>query len=244
MGTFLNLGSPVVAEICARGGFDWVLVDLEHGMVGDDHLLPMLLAITGRGAAAIVRVESGTRPRIGRVLDLGAEGVMVPQVHGAREAAEVAAWMRYQPAGQRGVALFTRGMDYGAGGHAAVATRHERLLGIVQVESRAAVAEAQAMAAIEGVDVLFVGPTDLSHALGVPGQLDSPAYEEAIREVAEAARGAGKAAGVLLWAPTEVPWYLALGYTFFALSSDGTILDRAVRTALADARAALPGHRS
>jgi 2-keto-3-deoxy-L-rhamnonate aldolase RhmA len=244
VGTFLILGSPAIAEICARGGFDWVLVDLEHGMVGDDHLLPVLLAITGRGAAALVRVESGARSRVGRALDLGAEGVMVPQVQSAEEAADVAGWLRYQPGGQRGIALFTRGMDYGSMGHAAVASRHEQLVGIVQVESRAALAAARDIAAIEGVDVLFVGPTDLSHSLGVPGRLDDRAFEEAIAEVAAAAREAGKAAGVFVWDPTDVPRYLALGYTFLALSSDGSIIERAMRSALADVRAAVASNAS
>lgn len=242
LGTFLMLGSPAVAEVCARGGFDWVVIDLEHGMVGDDHLLPMLMALKGTDATPLVRVEAGSRPRVGRVLDLGAGGVVVPQVHSAAEAAEVAAWLRYQPGGQRGLALFTRGMEYGARGHAGAATRHEEILGIVQVESRAAVAAAPDMASIDGVDVLFVGPTDLSHALGAPGRIDDPAFEAAVRSVAQAARGHGKAAGVMIWDPADAARYAALGYTFFSISSDGSILDRAMRRALADTRATLSTH--
>jgi 4-hydroxy-2-oxoheptanedioate aldolase len=237
-GTFLNLGSPAAAEVCALSGADWLLIDLEHGMVGDDHLLPMLLACKGTPATPIVRVESAARARIGRVLDLGAAGVMVPQVRSAAEAADVAAWLRYQPGGQRGVALFTRGMAYGARGHADVAARHEELLGIVQVETRSALDEADAIAAIDGVDVLFVGPTDLSHALGVPGRLDDPAYDAAMRRVADAARAHDKAAGVLLWGPADVGRYADAGYTFFAISSEGSILDRAMRSALSEARSA------
>lgn len=241
LGTFVILGSPPAVEIAARAGFDWLLIDLEHGMVGDDHLLPMLMALKGTDATPIVRVESGTRARVGRVLDLGAEGVMVPQVHSPEEAAEVAAWLRYQPGGQRGVALFTRGLAYGSGGHAAVEDRHEDLLGIVQIESRRALESVEEIAAVEGVDVLFVGPTDLSHALGIPGHVEDPRFEAATSRVALAARNNGKAAGVLLWSPADAARYAALGYTFLAISSDGSILDRAMRVALADTRAAASG---
>lgn len=235
IGAFLVVPSPATVEICARS-LDWVLIDLEHGMATEADLPAMLMATNGTGATPLVRVESGTRPRVGRVLDLGAQGVMVPQVHSAAEARDVAGWLRTQPAGQRGVALFTRGMEYGARGHDGVASRHEELLGIVQIESAAAVAAADEMARIDGVDVLFVGPTDLTHALGIPGRIDEPAYEEAIRTVAAATRAAGKAAGVLLWKPEDVGRYAAMGFTFFGLSSEGMILDRAIRAAAGTAR--------
>jgi 2-dehydro-3-deoxyglucarate aldolase/4-hydroxy-2-oxoheptanedioate aldolase len=130
-------------------------------------------------------------------------------------------------------------MEYGARGHAGAADRHRELLGIVQVESRAALDEVEAMAAVEGIDVLFVGPTDLSHALGVPGRIDDPSYDAAIRRVAAAARAQGKAAGVLVWGPDDATRYREAGYTFFAIASDGSILDRAMRAALGQARAAL-----
>jgi len=240
IGAFLVVPSPATVEICARS-LDWVLIDLEHGMATESDLPAMLMATKGTAATPLVRVEVGSRPRVGRVLDLGAQGVMVPQVHSTEDAAAVARWLRTQPAGERGIALFTRGMDYGARGHAGVATRHEDLLGIVQIESAAAVESAPEMARIDGVDVLFVGPTDLTHALGIPGRIDEPAYDRAIRRVASATRAAGKAAGVLVWKPEDVGRYAAMGYTFFGLSSEGMLLDRAVRAASDVARDAAAG---
>jgi 4-hydroxy-2-oxoheptanedioate aldolase len=219
-------------EIASRSGLDWLLVDLEHGFTTETTLVPMLLAAKGSGVTSLVRVESGTRIRVGRALDLGAQGVMVPQVHSADDADAVVRWMRTQPAGERGIAMFTRGMGYGSVGHGGVSTRHEDLVGIIQIESQGALDDLDLIAATEGVDVLFVGPTDLTHALGVPGQIDQPVYQEAISRVATAARANGKAAGVLLWKPEDVAAYAALGFTFFGLSSEAMILDRAIRSAL------------
>ncbi len=116
--------------------------------------------------------------------------------------------------------------------------RNQEIVGIVQIESGAAVSAAAEMAAIDGVDVLFVGPTDLSHALGIRGRIDHPDFEAALRQVANAARENGKAAGVMLWKPEEAAWYGSLGYTFFSFSTDGALLNGAVRAAVQAGRAA------
>jgi 4-hydroxy-2-oxoheptanedioate aldolase len=237
-GMFMFSTSPFAAEVVARTGLDWVLVDLEHGTADDSDLVNMTMAISGAGATPLVRVEQGERIRVGRALDRGARGVMVPQVNSADGARDVARWMRTQPTGQRGVALFTRGMDFGSRGHEGVASAHEDLLTIVQIESPAAVSVVEDIAAIDGIDVLFVGPADLTHALGIPGQLDHPAYTEAVTRVGRAAAKAGKAAGVLVWKPEDVGGYAAQGFSFFALTSEMTILDRAARHALDSARRA------
>ncbi len=237
---FMFTTSPIAAEVLARSGMDWVLIDLEHGSSDESDLIPLSMAIAGAGAAPLVRVETGARIRIGHALDRGARGIMVPQVQSADDARTVARRMRTQPAGERGIALFNRGMGYGASGHDGVATIHEELVTIVQVESREAVADVEGIAAVDGIDVLFVGPADLSHALGVPGNIDHPDYDAAIARVGRAAIDAGKAAGVLVWNPEDVGRYAAQGFTFFAISSEANILDRAARQALDSAhRAAL-----
>lgn len=249
-GTFLFTGSMVAAEICARSGLDWVLIDQEHGGGTEADLLPQLAAIQAAGAipgsapdqgraAALVRVEQATRLRLARALDLGAEGIMVPQVNDAATARQVVSWLRYPPAGVRGVALGTRGLGYGTGGHPAVDRHNERVTCIVQVETGAAVETADEMAAIDGIDCLFVGPTDLTHALGVRGDIAHPMYRDAITAVADAARRHGKAAGVMLWAPADAAGYADLGYTLFSLSNDAAILDRALRGLLQSGREAI-----
>ena len=237
-GTFMIASSPGITEVVARSGLDWVLIDLEHGMAAESDLVPMFLAAKDTPAVPLVRVAVGERINVGRALDLGAAGIMIPQVHSAEQARRVAGWMRTQPTGERGVALFTRGMDYGSVAHDDVADRHEGLLTIVQIESQAALDDVEDIAAVEGVDVLFVGPTDLSHALGIPGQIDHPMYDDAIERVGRAAASAGKAAGVLVWNPEDVGRYSARGFTFFAITSEANILDRALRSELDSARRA------
>lgn len=229
LGTFLMMGSPVATELAARSGMDWVLIDLEHGLAGEADLLGLLHAVQGTGATPIVRVERTDRLRVGRALDIGALGIMAPQVSGEEEARAFASYLRYQPGGQRGIMVFSRGMEWGAGGHGAVKTRHEALTGIVQIETPAAVDAAAEMAAIDGVDVLFVGPADLSHAMGIPGNIADPAFDAAIRRVADAAHAAGKAAGVMLWKPDDAARFRDAGYTFFSLSNEGSIFNAAIK---------------
>ena len=237
-GTFIFGTAPLLVEVAGRTGLDWLLIDLEHGTADESDLLPLLMAVGLTEATPLVRVEVGERIRVGRALDLGAAGVMVPQVHSAEQARQAARWLRTQPAGERGIALFTRGMEFGRIGHHGAAVRHEDLLTIVQIESRAALDEVEAIAAVEGVDVLFVGPTDLSHALGIPGDIDHPAYLEASARVARACRDAGKTAGVMIWQADDIRRYASLGYRFFALTSEANILDRALRGELDAARRA------
>ena len=171
-GAFAGLGSPVATEIMARSGFDWLIIDLEHGAGTESDLLANLHAMGATPAAALVRPQSGERLRIGRALDLGAHGIMVPRVDLPEQAREAISFMRYPPDGTRGLALSTRGAGLGEQGHTQIQAVNRRILGIIQIESRSAVDHAAEIAAIDGVDVLFVGPTDLSHSLGIPGRFD------------------------------------------------------------------------
>ena len=240
-GTFLSMRSVVSAEVCARAGFDWGLVDLEHGVGAEAAMLPELVALEGAGAAALVRVESGTALRVGRVLDQGAAGVMIPRVRTVAEAAAAVGWARYPPAGSRGVALSVRGADYGEAAAEDVGLINDSITMLIQIENEDALDAVEAIAAVDGVDVLFVGPNDLTHSLGIPGRFDDPRYLAALARVAAAAREAGTAAGVMLRSSDELERHLDLGYRFFALSTDSGLLGRAARTAVGEMRATLGG---
>ena len=233
-GAFLMLASPLGAELVARAGFDWLIVDLEHGGGGESELLAQLYAIETTGTAAIVRPASGERLRIGRALDLGAVGIMVPRLETVDEAREAVSFLRWPPDGVRGLALITRGARLGEIGHADIRSLNEQVLGIIQVESGRAVDNAAEIAAIDGVDVLFVGPTDLSHSLGIPGQFDHPRFTEALDRVVAACRRQGKSAGILLRRPADLDRHLDLGFRFIGLASDAAFVADGSRGALAN----------
>jgi 2-dehydro-3-deoxyglucarate aldolase/4-hydroxy-2-oxoheptanedioate aldolase len=236
-GTFVGTASPIVAELCAMAGFDWLLIDLEHGAGTESELLGQLHAIGDR-SVALVRPPSAERLRIGRALDLGAAGIMIPRLDRPDEVAEAISWLRFQPKGARGVALVTRGLGLGRTSHAEVAAVSETILGIVQIESALGVENAAAIAALEGADVLFVGPTDLSHSMGIPGQIDRPEFVAALETVVAAATAAGKQAGILLRGPQDVERHLDLGFRFIGIGSDLHFVRNGAQAALAAGREA------
>lgn len=236
VGTFLNLGSPIAAEICGKAGFDWALIDLEHGCGSEAGLLHELQALAGTGATAVVRVEGNDRARIGRALDYGAEGIMVPRVHTAEEAADFVASMWYPPQGARGVAQMNRSGGFGQRRPGGFAAANERIVGIAQIESPEAVANAAAIAAIDGVDALFVGPTDLSHAMGIPGELESDPFQSALSRVLRAAQDAGKACGILAGSAEQVAAYARQGFRLIAVGSDSVFMAASAREIAASAQ--------
>ena len=236
IGVFSDLASPLAAELCGQAGFDWIVLDLEHGAATEAGLLALLYAVGTTPMAPIVRVQSAERLRIGRALDLGAAGVMLPQLQSAAEVRQAASFLRYPPVGTRGLALRTRGADMGGLPHAEVArVVNERVVGIVQIESPGAVDDAEEIAAMDEVDVLFVGPADLSHTLRVPGRFDDDTYLAAIQKVVDACERHGKAAGILLYDTTVLARHQDLGFRFIGLGSEGSYVSAGARTMLAAA---------
>ena len=161
---------------------------------------------------------------------------MVPRVDRPDQAREAISFMRYPPDGVRGLALSTRGAGLGELGHTDIQAINRRILGIIQIESPSAVEHAPEIAAIDGVDVLFVGPTDLSHSLGVPGRFDDPGYLAALERVTTAAEAAGKATGILLRDAAALPRHRELGFRFIGLGSDGAFISDGARAVLDAAR--------
>jgi 2-keto-3-deoxy-L-rhamnonate aldolase RhmA len=241
VGTWLGLGSAHAAEQCGRAGFDWVVIDTEHGMGTESDVLDQLYAVGATPAAAIVRVERSDRLRIGRMLDLGADGLVIPRLDTPDEVREAVSWMRFPPTGIRGLALGARGQGFGEVGHGEVRLLNERPLGVFQVESPVAVRNAAEIAAIVGVDVLFVGPADLSHSMGLPGRFDDPLYLDALRAVVGGATAAGKQAGILIRTADAIDLHLELGFRFIGIGADYWFIADGARAAAAAARARLPG---
>ena len=236
IGVFSDLASPLAVELCGLAGFDWAVLDLEHGAATEADLLGLLYAAQATPMTAIVRAPSAERLRVGRALDLGAAGIMLPQLQSAADVREAVRYLRYPPVGQRGVALRTRGASMGAIGHADVArVVNERIVGIVQVEAPGTVDDADEIAALPEVDVLFVGPADLSHGLGIPGRFDDERYLAALRSVVAACERHGKAAGILIYDAAALPTHLELGFRFIGLGSEGSFVSTGARAMLAAA---------
>jgi 2-dehydro-3-deoxyglucarate aldolase/4-hydroxy-2-oxoheptanedioate aldolase len=239
LGTFVGAASPVTAEACAAAGADWLVLDLEHGSGGEEQVRQVIPAAGAYGVPTVVRVESAARIRIGRVLDLGAAGVMLPRLDTAAEVAEAVRHLRYPPAGDRGVATYNRACRF-ALDPGALARAGGEVLGVVQIESAPAVDQVEQIAALDGVDVLFVGPQDLSFNLGVPFALDSPTYLAAVERVRAAAERHGKACGLLVGDGAAAAARHAEGWRFVAIGSDATLLAAAVTAELARARRPAP----
>ncbi len=220
-GGWLNLGSSVTAEVAGNLGYDWLLLDHEHGPGGEDTMLAQLQAASATSAVPLVRIAANEAVRYKRALDLGAHGVMTPYINTAAEALAMVAAMRYPPLGFRGVAKFHRGAAFGGDFEDYYLHAHERILAIAQIETPDAVANAAAIAAVDGIDVLFVGPTDLTYNLGIRDQFDHPRFLAAVNTVVQAARAHGKAAGILVHSAPLVAKCREWGFTFVALGSDG-----------------------
>lgn len=230
IGCWLNLGSAVTAEIVALAGFDWVLIDLEHGAGGEQDVIAQLQAIAATSTAALVRVESHDKRRIHRVLDMGAEGVICPHIDDALQAREAVDGIRYPPHGSRGVAKMVRATGFGKDFNAYYAQSNDEILGVMQVESPEALLHLDEIAAMDGVDVLFIGPADLSMSLGIFGQFDHPLFVDAVNATIAAAERAGKATGILLFNPDDYARYFELGIRMIACGADATFVAEGSRT--------------
>jgi 4-hydroxy-2-oxoheptanedioate aldolase len=229
-GCWLNLGSAVTAEIVGLSGFDWVLIDLEHGAGSESSTLSQIQALDNTPAGVIVRAESTEPQRIHRVLDMGAEGVMCPKVRNAEEALKVVKGLHYPPFGNRGVAKMVRATQFAQNFNDYYQKSRDQILGVVQIETIEVLSHLDEVAAIEGVDVLFIGPADLSMELGIFGQFDHPTFVEALNKIVAAAKKANKAVGILFFNPDDYQRYHDLGIRFLACGADATFVAEGART--------------
>jgi 4-hydroxy-2-oxoheptanedioate aldolase len=225
-GIWVCSGSPLVAEICAGSGMDWTLIDMEHSPNGLESVLAQLQAVAAYPITPVVRVPIGDVVTIKQVLDLGAQNLLVPMISSAAEAAAVVAAVRYPPLGRRGIgnALARSGRWNRVDGYLEDAADHVSLF--VQIETVAGVDAAAEIAGVDGVDGVFVGPSDLSASLGLLGQQAHPEVEAAVLRVFESVAGAGKPVGVNAFDPTLADRYLAAGASFVLVGADVALLAR------------------
>ncbi|GJM28572.1 MAG: 5-keto-4-deoxy-D-glucarate aldolase [Cyclobacteriaceae bacterium] len=223
-GCWLNSGSAHDAEIVGKAGFDWINIDLEHGVSMESDLPGQLQALETSSATPIVRVESLIQSRVSRALDLGAQGIIFPMIRSLTEAQQAASFMRYPPNGVRGMATQTRAVGFGLDFEDYYLQEERRLLGILQVENSGILNDLEEIAQLDAIDILFVGPADLTLSLGIFRQYNHPAFLEAIKKVQQAAKKHRKSAGVLIPDMGEYEKYYNLGYRFIGCGSDTVFL--------------------
>jgi 4-hydroxy-2-oxoheptanedioate aldolase len=225
VGLWSALSSPIAAEIIAGAGFDWIVIDGEHGPNDISSLLPQLQAMRGGTAEPLFRVPWNDTVIIKRALDVGARSLLVPFVQNAEEAHAAVAATRYPPLGVRGVSVAPRANDYGRikNYHA---NAHLDTCVLLQLETRAALKQLEAIAAVEGVDGLFLGPSDLAADFGHLGNPKHPEVQAAIKDAATRIRATGKSAGTLAGSVDDVEYLFDLGFNFVATGSDVGILAR------------------
>src|SRR5437667_10834749 len=235
IGLWCSSCSNVSAEIIAGAGFDWVLIDTEHAPNELPMVLSQLQAMVGGTAAAVVRPAWNDLVLIKRLLDVGAQNLLVPYVQTVDEARAAAAAVRYPPQGIRGVAVMHRANRFGRIKNYFDRANEEIGL-LLQVETRAALQNLEAIAAVEGVDGLFIGPSDLAAALGHLGDYGHPDVRVAIEDAVQRIRKTGKAAGILAPLEADARHWLAQGCTVVAVGRDLGLLARSSETLAAKFR--------
>jgi len=220
-GTFLTIGHPTMADVLARRGFDTLVVDLEHMAMTIETAESIVRAAeaTGEPTDTILRVPEGTTAWIKRALDTGTDGILVPMVESASEAAAIADDARYPPDGRRGAAG-SRATGFGASFDEYVATANESTAVVVQIETAAAVAETEPIAAVDGIDSLFVGPTDLTSSLGGVGSDPTDEFDAAIERIRTAGDTRDCPVGVYAAGPSVAAERLEAGFDYVVAGTD------------------------
>jgi 4-hydroxy-2-oxoheptanedioate aldolase len=225
IGLWSSLSSSYTVEVIAGAGFDWILLDSEHSPADLESLLAQLQAAAPYPSHPVVRVPWNDMVTIKRVLDIGAQSLLVPYVSTAEEAKNAVASTRYPPAGVRGVAGTTRATRFGRIKDYAKRA-HEEICVLVQVETQQALDNIEAIAAVDGVDGVFIGPADLHASLGYPGEIANPKVKPMIDEAIRRIRKAGKAPGILTPSEADAKHWLECGGLFVAVGADVGILAR------------------
>ena len=225
VGLWSGLASPIAAEIIAGAGFDWIVIDGEHGPNDISTLLPQLQAMRGGTAEPVFRVPWNDMVIVKRAMDVGARTLLVPFVQSFEEAMRAVASTRYPPLGVRGVSITPRANDYGR-----IRNYHRNAhldtCVLVQIETRAALREIERIAEVEGVDGIFIGPSDLAADFGHLGDPKQADVQVALKDAAARIRKAGKGAGILTGSLDDVEPLFDMGYNFVAVGSDVGLLAR------------------
>lgn len=233
LGSWITIGHPSIAEVMADAGFDWLCIDLEHSVTDYAEAQQLIMAIQGRGLKAFVRVGENNTRIIKRILDAGADGIIVPSVNSAAEARKAVQALKYPPVGSRGVGL-ARAQGYGFGFEKYKSEKANEIKLIVQIEHYKAIEELEMILEVEGVDGTFIGPYDLSGSMGKPGNWDDPDVVAVLNRYETITRKYDKLIGFHVVPPdfSLVMEKVHKGYNFIAFSFDANFLGQMIREQL------------
>ena len=234
VGTMITLTTPAVAEVLAKIGFDWLFIDGEHGPF-ETGVIQAILQAVGDRVPCVVRVPVAEEMHIKRTLDLGATGIVMPQINTAEQAERAVRFSRYAPEGSRGVGL-ARAHGYGLTFREYVETANDTVAVIVQAEHIEAVENIESIAKVPGIDAVLIGPYDLSASMGKIGQVDDPAVVEAIGHVTRTCLDAGVRLGIFGMGAAAVRPYMEEGYTLIIAGVDTMLLAESAKKLLSDLR--------
>jgi len=233
LGSWIQIGHPACAEVMARAGFDWVCVDLEHGVIDLETTANIFRGLGGFDCVPVARLPLNDPIWIHRTLDAGARGLIIPMVKTAAEAEAAVREAKYPPRGGRGFG-YSRANLYGADFEAYIASANEEIALIMQIEHQDAIVNLDAILRVEGVDGVFIGPLDLSGSMGITGQLDHPQMVGALETYRSACRAHKKSAGLHIIRPNadNVRRALDEGYTMLALGLDNVFMEQSAHASL------------
>jgi 4-hydroxy-2-oxoheptanedioate aldolase len=223
IGTFQNIDSPMVSEITGLAGLDFVIIDQEHGPLTAETSVSLCAAAERGGAAPIVRVRENTEGEIQRALDIGAAGVEIPQIETREDAEAAVDAARFSPLGNRGLSPYTRSAGY-KGGPSYTDEQNEEVTVIVHIEGERGVENIDEIMAVEGIDVLFLGPYDMSQSIGIPGQVRDERVEELMSEVCERAAETGTVVGTYADDAGMARQWIDAGAQYVAVYLDAPLL--------------------
>lgn len=225
LGIFCGIPSPALIEMAGHAGFDFVVIDNEHGPAALETTEHMIRAARCAGIVPIVRVSNANQQEILRTLDVGASGVQVPQVNTVEQAQLVASAAKYPPLGSRGVAFSTRAAGYGFfAGNPHVETSNAQTVVITHIETVEAVAALDGMLEVDGIDVIFIGPTDLSVSMGYPGNPGHPVVQATIADCIKRIGAAGRVAGLMVATPDEFHAFADLGARYITVNMSNIVV--------------------
>lgn len=239
IGPFMNCSYPAFIEIVGLAGFDYAIIDMEHGPLEVETAEDLCRAAQGVGLDPIVRVRKNDAPQIQRALDIGSAGVQVPQIETKADAEAVVRAAKYQPLGMRGVSFFTRAGDYTVFGLSGITERlNAEQMVVVHVEGKRGLDNLEDILTVPHIDVIFLGPYDLSQSFGVPGQINDPRVVKGMEEATAKIRAAGKWAGTFAGDAEAAKRWINVGVQYISLSVDVGIFARACRSLVEQVRGA------